>query len=165
MKTFYKAAMQLVMVLAALSLMGCGAVAWPMPISETLAGAQRAVAGEAGTFAYMRQNLVVLGWPAGQGKVAVMLLDSTGKLLKISELANVKTLNPKSAQEFAQWTAANGWKAVPVSGLPATLVSTIRQAGTLALGGVGMPSVLLILIPAAILEQDPLRMVSDGGGA
>lgn len=164
MRALYKVGLRLLVAWVALCLAGCGAVAWPMPISDTLQGMRRAASGGPGTFAYMRESRVVLGWAAGQDKVAVILLDSTGKLLKIGELSNTKLLSLKSAAEFAQWAAGNGWKAVPASGLPVALVGAINQAGYLvALGSAGLPSVLLI--PAAILEQKPLQLLSDGGGA
>lgn len=156
----------MLMVWVALSLMGCSAVVWPLDISKTVEGINLAAHGAAGTFAYMKAGnpIVVLGWPVSDGKYAFILLDKFSAAVKMSEICNANCIRWDTAAQFLKDIEANGWQSVPAATLPPTLISAVSQAAFQAvLARTGLPS--LLVIPGAILDVDPLRMISDGGGA
>lgn len=150
-----------ILAVIALVVMGYVAMAVMKPLNfyDTLAGMRSVVEGAKGTFAYEKDNLMVLAWQQG-GKYAFVTATKDGSVFdSIKKICNGNLCDWKTMVEFVKWLEGQGYKLCPADKIPMQLTTTLTGYGTMliTMGLRSLPSMLVLPVGVFDLLPAPLK--------
>jgi len=131
----------------------------PLQLRSTLWGMQQAMGEGAGTMLLQKDSLVTFVWSL-RGGWAFAVIDTSSEtavydFARIAKNGNI--VNPKTMSDLTQYLQDNGWKTIPASALPPSVVSAL-SGGASWLTFLATSMTTFLVVPADLLTSpDILR--------
>jgi hypothetical protein len=125
--------------------------------ADTLDGMVRAASGARGTFLYMKDDLVLMGWNTSVDRFAFVTLSKSGNPVRDLAFAaggKGQETHFKSMLELIEGLLAKGWIRATPALLPAEFKLILQSAGSLlAFGSFNLTTVFVA--PAGMIQDKP----------
>jgi hypothetical protein len=131
----------------------------PVDFYATLNGMRSVVEGQPGTFAYAKDNLIVMSWPKGSQWAFVTVTRDGSVFNDLKSLCNGQKCDWRTFTDFVRWLETMGFQQMLPEALPVGMVTTLSGWGTvmITIGARALPN--MVLIPAMLVEPN---MVATG---
>jgi hypothetical protein len=139
---------------------------FPLQLRSTLWGMQQAVREFSGTSILQKDNLVTFIWNVRSGwGFAVIDTSSHTAVQDFAKVAgNGNLVNPTSISDLVSYLKENGWKAIPASSLPRTIVQALLGSSSWLTQLAANMTTFLVLPAGVLTTPDVLQEYEDAVG-